>query len=120
MHRSRCCGVLSVRPEAIPLARLGGRAGNAHWRGAVDSHLGNLQDYRVAVGSTVIEVDRAAREWRWAKPWRRDEIAHVFFIVEIQRPAARRGSPVHDASDFGSDRRRRATEGGAKPAGCAE
>jgi iron(III) transport system ATP-binding protein len=58
-------GVLSVRPEAIHLKPASEAApGTPIGEVRSTSYLGNLQDYRVAVGSTIIEVEQSgAREW---------------------------------------------------------
>src|SRR5712692_4536030 len=59
-------GVLSVRPEAIrvqPASEAKPDAPIGQVRSA--TYLGNLQEYRVAIGGTVIEVEQSgAREWK--------------------------------------------------------
>ena len=79
-------GVLSVRPEAVLLKPASQAApGALVGRVRAARYLGNLQNYRVSIGSTVIDVEQStAREWG------------VGDAVGVEIDAARRtSSPTH-------------------------
>jgi iron(III) transport system ATP-binding protein len=92
-------GVLSVRPEAIHLKpALEAAPGTPIGEVRSTSYLGNLQDYRVAVGSTVIDVEQSgAREWSVGEAVAVEiDPGCTYFVMETaidQRPTADAPAP---------------------------